>query len=101
MASETEEKDKPLGTRQAFPQAICGENFRGMTYRQWLVGQALPEALRQGRIVTSPNKDAAELAFYNDVAEKAVRAADAVLLLLEVEKVSDKFEENKPDAEAP
>ena len=67
---------EPFGRRPAFPCAVPA--LPGMTYRQWLVGQALKGVLTQpvsGGIFSA-----------QEVARRAIDAADAVLMELTLEE---------------
>ena len=89
-----------IGDRPAFPNI----GSSGMTYRQWLIAQVLPEAMRYSKRLPNSDNPGESSAFFNEAAEIAVLQADSMLLLLETEertKVDDDARKEKPDAEAP
>lgn len=77
--------------RQAFPVGGCP----GMTYRQWLIGQALRGILSHP-VIGSYRGDSMR----PEVAARAIEAADAVCMALDMESLDEKARE-KGDAEAP
>lgn len=72
----------PLGDQTAFPVGI----FPGMTYRQYLIAQVLPEAMRYSKRLPTSGNPGESSAFFQEVSDIASLQADAVLLLLETEK---------------
>lgn len=87
----------PIGSQHAFPAAIAwaDPSKQGMTYRQWLIGQALRGVLSHPVIGTYRDE-----AMRLQVTSRAIEAADSVCAALDMETLDKKIEE-KGDAEAP
>lgn len=83
----------PIGERPAFPVG----GFPGMTYRQWLIGQVLPEAMRYVKGTPNSGNPGESSTFFNAAVEIAVLAADHVLIHLEAEKEIQKDDEARKE----